>query len=271
MKLNFHFPWPCPLISGRLVRRYHRFLADITLDDGRAVTAHCINSGRMEGLVRPGARVWVMPAENPHRTLQWSWEMVEIDGVRIGADTILPNRLVRAMLEARALPGFRSYTRIHAEHRFGTENSRADFLLERGGKRCFIEVKNCHLVYPDGRGYFPDSVSERATKHLHELTRMVAAGHRAVVLFTVQRADAVAVRPSDTHDPAFARAAREAAAAGVRFRALRIRPELDGLHVEDTIPVDLRPYDLTNPRRWKEHLKPDSGWDRPPRTDIMST
>jgi sugar fermentation stimulation protein A len=264
MQPLFFYPWPRALVEGRLVRRYNRFLTDVTLGDGRRVTAHCANSGAMEGLIRPGARVWLSSSEGARRTLPWTWSMVEVDGVRVGVDTLLPNRLVRAMLEARALPRMGPYDAVQPEFPHAT-GSRVDFRLQGGDTPHDLEVKNCHLVYPDGRGYFPDGVSVRATKHLVTLAREVQRGFRASVLFLVQREDVKAVRPSDLHDPAFAEAARKAARAGVRFRALRARPDVDGVAVLGSIPVDLGDYSLTRVARWRDDLRPFSGWDRPPR------
>lgn len=257
--------WPAPLLEARFLRRYHRFLSDFELPDGRVVVGHCINTGTMEGLVAPGARAWLLPNDDPARKLRYTWEIVEIDGVRIGVDTSLPNRAVRQLLEARLIPGLTDFDTLRAEPRYKSGSGRADFALDRAGAPTrYVEVKNCHLVYPDALGYFPDSVSERATKHLHELAERVAAGERATVLFTVQRVDGRGVRPSDVHDPAFAAAAREAARAGVEFRALRFDPRPDGLHFLDLIPVDLAPYDVAAPRAWRESLRATSGWQRPP-------
>ncbi len=261
----FTLPWPDALVEGVLLRRYHRFLADVALADGRLVTAHCVNSGSMEGLVRPGARVWIHAANNPKRTLQWTWVATECDGVMVGVDTILPNRLVRAMLDAHAVHGIRGYTAVHPEFPHA-RGSRVDFRLTGPGLVHDIEVKNCHLVYPDGRGYFPDSVSQRATKHLQLLAREARRGLSATVLFVVQREDARSVRPSDLHDPDFGRAARRAAAAGVRFRALRVKPGLAGVEVLGSIPVDLAPYGVARVEPWRAALKPHSGWERPPPT-----
>jgi sugar fermentation stimulation protein A len=259
---SFFLPFHAPLVEGRLVRRYHRFLADVDLG-GRVVVAHCVNSGRMEGLVERGLRVWLSPAANPARKLAWTWELVEVGGVLVGANTAIPNTLVGAMLRARALPGFRAHRGVVAEAPHGPL-SRVDFSVSMPGGAHLVEVKNCHLAYPDGRGYFPDSVSERGTKHLRELAAHARKGGKATVLFTVQRADAVAVRPSDVHDPAFAQAARRAARAGVRFRALRVVPTLEGLRVEGELPVDLEPYELDAPRRFSRALAASSGWERPP-------
>jgi sugar fermentation stimulation protein A len=262
MDLDFLLPWSAPLEAGRLVRRYHRFLLDVVLDDGRAVTAHCVNSGMMEGLVRPGARVWVCAAASASRKLAYTWCATELEGVRVGVDTILPNRLVRAMLEARALPRMGPYETVRPEYPH-VAGSRVDFRLTAPGVVHDVEVKNCHLVYPDHRAYFPDSVSTRATKHLLALIKERRRGVEATVLFVVQRGDARSVRPSDLHDPDFGRAARKAAAAGVRFRALRATPTDEGLRVLGTIPVDLAEYGLARPALWRESLRPHSGWERP--------
>lgn len=244
-------PFAAPLVPGRLVRRFNRFMADVELDDGRKVVAHCVNTGRMEGLTLAGRRVWLSPNDDANRSLRYTWQMVEVDGVMVGANTVLPNQMVRRLIEARLLRGFTQWSEMKPERKYGA-NSRIDFWLREGRREHFVEVKNCHLVYTDGRGYFPDSLSERATKHLEELIEVVRAGHRATVLFTAQRADAMAVRPSDVHDPAFAEAARRAHASGVRFRALRVVPTPEAMIVECAIPVDLKPYATGRVRGWME-------------------
>lgn len=261
---DFALSWPAPLVRGTLLRRYDRFLADVTLDDGTRTTAHCVNTGAMEGLVLEGATVWLSPAHNPTRKLRWTWSAIDVGTVRVGVDTSLPNRLVRAMLEARALDGLSAWSELRPEHAHAP-GSRVDFRLLVGGHPHDVEVKNCHLVYPDGYAYFPDSVSTRATKHLGLLARAARRGEAATVLFVVQRTDVVAVRPSDAHDPEFARAARRAGAAGVRFRALRVGVETEGVKVLGEVPVDLGRYELAGPRAWREAGKAASGWRRGPR------
>jgi sugar fermentation stimulation protein A len=266
MPLYTH-PWPGPLVEARLLGRRNRFLADVEFPDRSRAVAHCVNTGAMEGLVVAGARVWLTHSGDPKRQLAWTWRMMELEpGLLVGTDTSMPNRIVGGMLEARALRGFAGYTRVVAERRLGT-NSRVDFHLARGRREHFLEVKNCHLVYPDGGAYFPDSVSERATHHLAELEATVRAGHRATVLFTVQRNDVRRVRPSDLHDPAFAQAARRAAQNGVEFMALRIEPALEGLLVHATVPVDLAPYETRRIEKFRAALKPASGWRRGPAPD----
>lgn len=253
------FPHGQPLLRGTLVRRYNRFLADVELDGGRTVAAHCVNTGRMEGLVIPGAPVWLSRAANPKRQLKYTWELVEVDGVMIGANTAIPNAIVGRLLGERLLPGLKAWDEMRPEFRVNPA-SRVDFRLRTGLKEHYIEVKNCHLAYPDHCGYFPDSVSVRAAKHLEELMELVARGHRATVIFTAQRADIKAMRPSDLHDPVFAETARRAKAAGVRFRAVRIKPTPQALFVEKTIPVDLKPYSLKKPAQWMAANKAASGW-----------
>lgn len=270
--MRFHHPFEGPLVPATLVRRYHRFLSDLRLADGRVVEAHCVNSGSMEGLVRPGAPVWALEKPGDGK-LRWVWELSEHPGFPgvpnsrklVGANTNRPNQVVKAMLAARVLPELGEYSTFFPERKYG-ENSRIDFLLEDGQGGHYVEVKNVHLVYPDGIAYFPDSKSERATKHLDELVHLVESGKRATVLFFVQRDDARAVRPSDPHDPAFAKAARRAKAAGVGFLGLRVRPTFEGYVVErDPLPVDLEPYGTEVLAPWRAEERRFCGWERPPK------
>jgi sugar fermentation stimulation protein A len=255
-------PHSATLLPGRLIRREKRFIAHVRLDSGQSVVAHCINPGKMEGLVRPGAPVWLTEAPNKaRRKLAYTWELIRVGRRMIGANTTMSNRLVAELLTRRRLRGLASYSRLAQERPYG-DGSRVDFWLLARGRQHFVEVKSCHLVYPDRCGYFPDAKSERAARHLHELVRQVRAGHRATVLFTVQHGGARSIRPSDVHDPEFAAAARGAAAAGVRFRAVRVRPSLRGYCVEQEIPVDLRGYDPRPVERWRRANLPwsGSGW-----------
>ncbi|MEW5741914.1 MAG: DNA/RNA nuclease SfsA [Myxococcota bacterium] len=251
--------YPAPLIEGRLVRRYERFIAEVRV--GRQVVrAHCVNPGRMEGLVIPGARVWLSEA-SAERALKYTWELIEVDGVLVGANTALPNTLVRRVLEERLLPGFDDVTRLSPERAFG-RGHRVDFLLETPRGEHLVEVKNCHLVYPDGLGYFPDSHSERAVAHVNALARQVRRGKRATVLFTLQREDARGLRPSALHAPEFATAARRAARAGVALRAVRLLPSLEGFSFGGEVAVDVRPYDVRAVEKWARALEATTGWLR---------
>jgi sugar fermentation stimulation protein A len=252
------FAWPAPLREGRLVRRYERFIAEVRL--GRSlVRAHCVNTGRMEGMVVPGARVWL--SEAPGRHLPWTLELIELDGVLVGANTSLPNRLVGEVLARGLLPGLDDATRITPEQRYG-RGHRVDFLIEQPGGPHYVEVKNCHLVYPDRCGYFPDSVSERATGHVQAMTRLVKKGLRATVLFTLLREDVESLRPSALHDPAFASAMRSAVRAGLKARAVRLVPSIDGFSFGSEVPVEVERYDVARSRVWSSAYDATSGWVR---------
>jgi sugar fermentation stimulation protein A len=254
-------PHATPLQRARFVQRYDRFIADVELEDGRVVSAHCVNPGRMEGLVRPGVTAWVSPVpEDSKRKLRWTLELLELDGAFIGANTNVPNRIAEALVRARLIPGLKRWRTVEREVPYG-ENSRIDLML-RGRTDHLVEVKNCHLVYPDRRAYFPDSVSTRAAKHLDELVREVEAGRRASVLFILQRTDGRALRPSRLHDPAFAAAAHRARDAGVRFRAARIDPTPEGFRFERMIPVDFSAYDPADLDPYRKALDEWSGWRR---------
>ncbi|MDP3151532.1 MAG: DNA/RNA nuclease SfsA [Archangium sp.] len=250
--------WPTPLHEGRLVRRYERFIAEVQL--GRTlVRAHCVNPGRMEGMVVPGARVWL--SEAPGRHLPWTWELMEFEGRLIGANTSLPNKLVGEVLRQGLLPGLHDATAVHAERVFG-RGHRVDFLLQHARGDHYVEVKNCHLVYPDGCGYFPDSVSERATGHVEALTRLVKKGIPATVIFTLLRDDPILLRPSAFHDPRFAAAMRRAVKAGLTARAIRLLPSIEGIDFGGEVRVDVSGSDVKQSKLWSAHYDLTSGWER---------
>ena len=206
---------PQPLAHGRLVQRYKRFFADVVLDDGREVTAHCPNPGAMLGLNTPGLGAWVSPAAGAKRKLAWTLELVEADGGLVGINTMLPNPLVAEALAADSIPELTGYDSHRREVRFG-EASRVDFLLESKGRTaCWLEVKNVHLRRTGTLAEFPDCVAARSSKHLRELTARVAAGDRAVQLFIVQRTDCDRFAACGDLDPVYAAGLEAAARAGV--------------------------------------------------------
>lgn len=179
-----------PLIEGRLIRRYKRFLADIELDSGEEITAHCANPGAMIGLVAPGNRVFLSKSDNPKRKLKYSWELVEADFGRgpelAGINTAHPNRIVTEAIQSGFFDEFAGYPDLRREVKYGS-NSRVDILLNGPDlPPHYVEIKNVHLMRQPGLAEFPDSVTARGTKHLAELAGMVQQGHRATMIYLIQ-------------------------------------------------------------------------------------
>ena len=227
-----------PLIAGRLIRRYKRFLADVELADGRVITAHTANTGSMAGCAEPGSRVWLSDSGNPKRKYPLSWELVEVAGeTLVGINTAMPNRLVKEAVESDVVDSLRGYPTIRTEVRYGAERSRIDLLLEGGeAPRCYVEVKNVTLV-EEGVAYFPDAVSERGAKHLRELIGVVEQGERGVIFFCVQRGDANEVRPADGIDPRYGETLREAIRRGVEAIAYRAEVSPEKVELITPLPV----------------------------------
>ncbi len=235
--------FPTPLTGARLIKRYKRFLADVTLDDGTALTAHCPNTGSMLGCQAPGSRVWLSRSDNPKRKYAYTWELVEAEGgALVGINTGRSNALVREAIESGVIGELGGYDEIRAEVRYGNERSRADFLLSGGpsggDSDCYVEVKNVTAAVRDSVALFPDAVSTRGTKHLRELMGVVReAGQRAVLCFCVQRMDVGEVRPADDIDPDYGRTLREALSAGVEVVAYRADMRPDAVALAERIPV----------------------------------
>ena len=217
--------FPDPLIRGRVIKRYKRFLADVELeggpDHGKIVTAHCANSGSMLSVDEAGAEVWLSPARNPDRKLKYTWEMIRIGRSLVGINTSLPNAIVAEAIEAGRVPELKGYGSLRREVKYG-ENSRIDILLETDGPgegdKCYVEVKNVTMKRDhskDGPVEFPDAVTTRGTKHLAELSNMVREGHRSVMFYLVQRADGRAFAIAGDIDPAYAEGLAAARSAGV--------------------------------------------------------
>lgn len=229
-----HFPQP--LARATLVSRYKRFFADVVMDDGTPVTAHCPNPGAMLGLNTPGLACWLSKSDDPKRKLAHTLELVEVDGGLVGINTLHPNRLVAEALAADAIPELAGYATHRREVRYGT-NSRVDFLLQHPDRApCWLEVKNVHLSRQPGLAEFPDCVAARSTKHLRELEAMIAEGDRAVALFIVQRTDCEAFSACNELDPAFARGLDQAADAGVEVLAYGCDVGTSGVNIVRRMP-----------------------------------
>ena len=204
-----------PLVPGRLIRRYMRFLADVELDNGKVVKAHCPNPGSMMGLKDAGLRVWLERNDDPRKKLDYGWRLIEIGDTWVGIDTGAANKVVGEALVAGRVPQLAGFDTIRAEVKYGT-NSRIDFLLAGVGGETYVEVKSVTLSRQAGLAEFPDSVTARGAKHLKELARIAQNGQRAVMLFLVQRTDCTRVTLAADIDPTYAAAFDVAMRAGVQ-------------------------------------------------------
>ena len=227
---------PQPMVHGRLVSRYKRFFADVALDDGREITAHCPNPGAMLGLNSPGLGAWVSPAVGAKRKLPWTLELVEADGGLVGINTLHPNRLVAEALAADAIDELTGYGLHRREVKMG-KASRVDFVLEQPGRaRCWLEVKNCHLRRAGTLAEFPDCVAARSARHLEELAARVVEGDRAVQLFVVQRTDCDAFAACADLDPAYAAGLDLAATRGVEVLVYGCDITTDEIRITRPLP-----------------------------------
>jgi sugar fermentation stimulation protein A len=231
--MKFEFP----LVSGTLIQRYKRFLADIKLEDGSFITAHCPNSGSMMGLKEPGNRVYVWDSKNPKRKLQYTWELVEVDSYLVGINTNRPNYLVKEAIENGVIKELQGYKEIKTEVKYG-ENSRLDLYLKNDDKECFVEVKNVTLVN-NQIARFPDAVTSRGTKHLNELLHIVKSGKRGVVCFIIQRMDTSSFETAAEIDSTFSETLQSVVSKGVEVLAYQAKLSLDGIEITKKLPVYL--------------------------------
>ncbi|MCK5041936.1 MAG: DNA/RNA nuclease SfsA [Sphingomonadales bacterium] len=221
MKFEMTHAGVAPLTHAKLIKRYKRFLADATLDDGTEIVAHCANSGSMMGLKDEGASIYLSPNTNPKAKLDWRWEMIEVDGALVGINTSRPNAIVAEAISAQEISELCGYDNLKREVKYGG-NSRIDILLSNEGPNqndeqlCYVEVKSVTLKRGDN-AEFPDAVTARGTKHLNELIDMVKNGHRAVMFYLVQRGDCGAFNIADDIDPLYAKTLVKAKNAGVEL------------------------------------------------------
>jgi len=229
--------WP-DLIPGTLIKRYKRFLADIILDDGGVITAHCPNSGSMKTCSEPGMRVWVSESSNPKRKLPYTWEMIEMPTSMVGVNAILPNTLVRNAIICGQIPEINGYSELISEVTT-SDGTRLDLCARAiNQKPCYIEIKNCTYI-ENGHARFPDAVTVRGKKHVMELDRLVKEGFRGIIFFIIQRMDAEIFSPADHIDPGYGDSLRMAAANGVEILAYDTLIDLNGINVRRSIQVIL--------------------------------
>ncbi len=225
------------LIAGILEKRYKRFLADVTLDTGESITAHCPNTGAMTGCAEPGSRVWLSHSDAKIRKYPHTWELVETAAGMACVHSAKANKVVWEAVAASQIPALAGYPELRAEVKYG-DSSRADLLLSAGERECYVEVKSVTWYRDYGLGVFPDTVSARATKHLRELLAVVEAGQRAVIFFCALHTGVRSVAAAADIDPRYALALREAVAAGVEAMAwgVNINPNT-GITLASELPV----------------------------------
>lgn len=230
--------FPEPPLAGRFLRRYKRFFADVELEDGSVLVAHCPNTGSLLGCLEPGAPVWLRDSGNPARKLRHTWQAVRIGRAWVNVDTALPNRVVAEAVERGLVAELSGYASVRREVPYG-KGSRIDLLLEDEARgSCHVEVKSTTLA----RGavaLFPDAVTERGRKHLDELARLARSGRRAVQFFFVSRGDVHTFRPADDIDPDHGRALRRAVRAGVELVARRTLVRARSLELGEALGIEL--------------------------------
>ncbi len=217
--------YPEPLLKAKLIKRYKRFLADVILDDGTEMTIHTANTGSMNGCAIPGSTIWISNSHNPKRKYLYSWELSSTEhGKLIGINTILANKLAKEAIEKGFISELSDMSEIATEVPYGAEKSRIDLLVgQKNAQKCYVEVKNVTASFEQGVAAFPDAVTARGTKHLRELELMVQQGHRAIILYCVQREDIHMVRAAQEIDPVYAQTLREVAENGVEVLAYGVQ------------------------------------------------
>ena len=226
------------LHRGRLLKRYKRFLADVQLDDGTIVTAHCPNTGSMKTCYEENGHVWLSFSPDPKRKLSYTWEFSETEVGLIGVNTSKPNAVIAEGISSGLIAQLAGYKNLRQEVKYG-KNSRIDILLEDPAKgSCYVEVKNTTLL--EGHVIlFPDAVTERGLKHLEELKQTVDSGHRAVMVYFINRPDGAFFTPADSIDPKYGKALRTAVNQGVEVIAIRAKSSITGITVGESVPVKL--------------------------------
>lgn len=228
--------FPKKLVHGTLIKRYKRFLADIKLDDGTEVVAHCTNSGSMKSCLENGAEVYLTPVNDPKRKTKFTWEMIKINGSWVGINTGNPNKLAFEAISEGAIPELAGYTNVKREVKFG--DSRFDVFAENEREQCFVEVKNVSLK--EGRyAKFPDAVTTRGQKHLKTLMQVKSKGIRAVMLYIIQRSDVEIFTPENEIDPVYAKLLKDAVNAGIEVIPLQVKVTPEKIEIVKKLPFEI--------------------------------
>lgn len=230
MKLN------TPLIHGRLIQRYKRFLADVKLDNGDIITAHCTNSGSMKSCLEDNAEVYLTPIDDPKRKTKFTWEMIKINGDWVGINTGNPNKLAFEAIQNGEIEKLKGYTEVQREVKFG--DSRFDVMAKNDKETCFIEVKN--VTYKEGNyALFPDAVTSRGKKHLETLVKVKEQGMRAVMLYIIQRVDVDIFAPAIEIDPDYAKSLKNAYTKGVEIIPMQVKVSPEKIELLKELPFEI--------------------------------
>jgi len=224
------------LVHGTLIKRYKRFLADMELDDGNVVTAHCTNSGSMKSCLENGAEVYLTPVNDPKRKTKFTWEMIKINNDWVGINTSNPNIIAYNSIRDGLITELNGFSKIQREVRYG--DSRFDIYCENENEKCFVEVKNVTLKEGD-YALFPDAVTTRGLKHLNTLIKVKDAGFRAVMLYVIQRSDVKTFAPAAEIDPEYAKTLVIAHKSGVEIIPMQAKVTPNEIRLVQRLPFKL--------------------------------
>lgn len=224
------------LVHGTLIKRYKRFLADVKLDNGTEVVAHCTNSGSMKSCLENGAEVYLSPVDDPKRKTKFTWEMIKINGDWVGINTGNPNKLAFEAISSDKISGLEGYTTVKREVKFG--DSRFDVFAENENEKCFVEVKNVTLK--EGKyALFPDAVTTRGQKHLKTLIEVKNQGIRAVMLYIIQRSDVEVFAPAREIDPDYSETLKLAVESGVEVIPIKAKVTPQTIELGEILPYEI--------------------------------
>ncbi len=219
------------LIHGKLIKRYKRFLADVILENNEIITAHVPNSGAMTSCIEENCDVWLTFHDNPKRKLKYTLELTKMGENLICTNTGVANKIAIEAIENSTIKELQGYTSLKPEQKYG-QNSRIDILLENENQKCYVEVKSVSLKIDDNLA-FPDSVTSRGTKHLNELYDMVQEGHRSVMLYVIQRTDALPFRLACEIDKKYCEAFKEVTKKGVEVLVYQSDITLEKIEIKE--------------------------------------
>ena len=224
------------LVHGKLLKRYKRFLADIELDNGEVVTAHCTNTGSMKSCIEIGAEVYLSPTNNPLRKTKFTWEMIKINGDWVGINTNNPNQLAFEAISKHEIPKLSGYTEVFREVKW--DDSRFDIMAKNETETCFFEVKNVSMKEGDF-ALFPDAITLRGRKHLETLIRVKKAGMRAIMLYIVQRCDVSKFSTAKEIDPEYSETLKKAITNGVEIFVIQAKVTPTSITINKRIPFEM--------------------------------